>query len=159
MHLKHFTEEEASKLRKIEEDQLSYVDAIGYTLSPPDNEGFETVTYYGKSLYDIIGSIRDPDWIYVLANRSIPGILKIGFTTLSVHKRVSQINAATGVIVPWFPVFTYRCASGRFLEHEIHKFLQGYGFRVNPAREGFYIDVDTAIHVIRSIGEQYRIVN
>jgi hypothetical protein len=159
MRLKHFTEEEASKLHMIEEHQLDYVDAIGYTLSPPDEKGFETVTYYGKSLHDIIGSTKDPDWLYVLANSSVPGILKIGYTTLSVDKRVSQINAATGVITKWFPVFTYRCASGYFLEQEVHKFLQGYGFRVNPAREGFYIDVDTAIHVIRSIGEQYKIAN
>ena len=159
MRLKHFTEEEASKLHRIEEHQLEYADAIGYTLSPPDEKGFEIVTYYGKSLHDIIGSSLSPEWIYILANKSVPGILKIGYTTLSVHKRVSQINAATGVILRWFPVFTYRCANGLFLEHEVHKFLQGYGFRVNPAREGFYIDVDTAIHVIRSLGEQYRIVN
>lgn len=157
MRLKHFTEDEASKLHRIEEHQLDDVDAIGYTLSLPDHEGFQIVTYYGKSLHDIIGSTQMPDWIYILANSSVPGILKIGFTTLSVHKRVAQINAATGVIIRWFPVFTYRCASGAFLEKEVHKFLQGYGFRVNPAREGFYIDVDTAIHVIRSIGEQYRL--
>ena len=158
MRLKHFTEEEASRLRKIEEEQLDFIEAIGYTLSPQDEQGFQLVTYYGHGLHDIIGSRMNPDWIYVLVNRSMPGIVKIGYTSLSVSARVSQINSATGIITPWWLVYKYRCAAGVVLEKEIHKHLQGYGVRVNPSREGFYIDVDTAIHVIETLGEQYRTV-
>lgn len=154
--MKRVTLQEASKLRKLELYQHAYIPAIAFALGDHDEQGFQEVTYYGESLSDILDSSRYPEWIYILVNTSIPGILKIGYTSMTVTKRVSSINAATGVIVPWFSVFQYKCANGRQLEAEIHKYLEGYGVRVNPAREGFEIEIDDAIHVVESIGNQYR---
>jgi hypothetical protein len=73
-----------------------------------------------------------------------------------VYDRVKQINAATGVITPWYPVFTYKCPDGRMLEQEIHEYLEQIGVRVNPNREGFVLDTDTARNIIENIGKKYK---
>lgn len=154
--IKRLSPEEAAKYRKLEEHQYSY--AIGYTLTP-DTDGFEIVTYYGESLHDIVGSTKRPEWIYVLANKHMPGILKIGFTKTSVYQRVNEINAPTGVIWPWFPVYSYKTTNGYFLEQELHRYMEGLGIRINQAREGFELDVDTAIDIIETIGSKYILAN
>lgn len=153
--LKQFSSEEAANYHKLEGTQCSI--AIGYTLTP-DDKGFDDVTYYGESLHDVNGSNRKPEWIYVLANKHMPNILKIGFTATSVYQRVNQINAATGVISPWISVFTYKTCSGLQLEREIHKYLESLGTRINPSREGFDIQIDTAIDIIEKIGERYKFI-
>ena len=154
--LKRLSLEEAAKYHKL--DLWDTKRAIAFTLTPGD-DGFETVTYYGDSLRDIVGSNKRPEWIYVLVNKHIPGILKIGFTTTSIHQRVTEINAATGVITPWFPVFGYKCCNGYLLEQEIHRYLEGIGSRINEAREGFELDIDTAIDIIETIGSKYKFEN
>lgn len=154
--LKRFTLEEAKSYRRLQDDEVDYVEAIGFTLSPSNNIGFEDVIYYGHSLKGVVESNKKPEWIYILSNKHMPGILKIGFTRTSVHQRVNEINAPTGVISPWFPVFAYKCANGFHLEQEIHKYLEGLGIRINSAREGFEIEIDEAIEVVETLGNRYR---
>lgn len=154
--LKRFTHEEAAKLHKLNDFELDR--AIGFTLTP-DIDGFDIVTYYGESLNNVIGSSQKPEWIYILVNKYMPGILKIGYTTTSVYQRVNEINAATGVVHPWVPCYTYKTANGYFLEREIHKYMEALGIRINPNREGFELDIDTAIDIIEMIGNKYVIKN
>ena len=130
--------------------------AIAYTLTPIE-EGWERVEYYGESIFDPTGSIRKPEWVYVLVNRDIPGVCKIGMTTTSVEQRVREINSATGVISPWFPVYKYKCVNSRYLERDVHSYLEQKGFRANPNREGFYIDSRTAQEVIELLGIRYQV--
>jgi hypothetical protein len=156
--MKRITEEEGLNLRKLDYWEVKYVKPIAFSLSDYDAEGFQTVTYYGESLKDLINSSKKPEWVYVLANQSIPGILKIGYTTTSIPQRTREINSSTGVITPWFPVFGYKCASGYMLEQEIHRYLENLGIRVNPNREGFEIDIDTAIEIIEDLGKKYTIL-
>ena len=154
--MKRFTLEEAKAYRRLHEDEVAYVESIGFTLSPSIESGFEEVTYYGHSLKGVVHSSKRPEWIYVLSNKHIPGILKIGYTRTSVNQRVIEINAPTGVVYPWFPVFSYKCANGFHLEQEIHRYLEGLGIRINDAREGFQIEIDEAIEVIERLGNRYR---
>lgn len=156
--MKRFSLEEASKYRKIDPWELKYVKAIGFTLES-DGNGFEDVTYFGESLKDVVGSRKKPEWIYILANKYLPGILKIGWTTTSIHQRVKEINSSTGVLYPYFPVFGFKCANGYQLEQEIHRYLQGIGIRINPVREGFEIEIDEAIEVVENLGFRYRMEN
>ena len=131
--------------------------AIAFALTPvPNDPGWEEITYYGASWVDPTNTPQHPHYIYVLVNPSIPGICKIGFTTTTVYDRVRQINSATGVITPWYAVFTYKCPDGRMLEHDIHTYLEEIGVRVNPNREGFVIDTDTARNIIENIGKKYK---
>lgn len=102
------------------------------------------------------GNVRKPEWVYVLVNRLIPGVVKIGMTTTTVSQRVKEINQATGVIEKWFPIYTYKCVHSHDLELEIHKYLEANGHRINPNREGFDLDVETAINVIEDLGRKYQ---
>jgi hypothetical protein len=158
--MKRITQDEAKQYRKLESNthfRHNMRQAIAFTLTPIDNEpGWETVTYYGASWIDPTQIPQRPHYIYILVNPSIPGICKIGYTTTTVYDRTKQINSATGVIAPWYPVFTYKCPNGRMLEQEIHTYLEDIGVRINPNREGFIIDTDSARNIIENIGKKYK---
>lgn len=131
--------------------------AVAFTLTPLE-DGWEEVTYYAQAIFDPSGAIRRPEWVYVLVNKDIPGICKIGMTTTTVEQRVKEINSATGVISPWFPVYRYRCLNSRYLEQDVHRHLENAGHRVSANREGFYIDSNTAREVIEELGVKYQTI-
>jgi hypothetical protein len=146
-HYVELTEDDPYRIRK----------AVAYTLTPCDEpgwEGWEAVTYYGEGILDPTDSIKKPEWVYVLVNKSMPGICKIGMTTTSVNQRIKEINSATGVITPWFSVFKYKCINSRVLEKAVHDHLEKLGYRVNPKREGFEMSSKDAIKVIKEMGER-----
>lgn len=133
--------------------------AVAYTLSPvPGEPGWEEITYYGEGILDPTMSIQKPEWVYVLVNKSMPGICKIGMTTTSVPQRVKEINQATGVITPWMAIYKYKCINSRVLEQAVHEHLEKLGYRVNPKREGFEIPSSMAIDVIKELGEKLTVV-
>jgi hypothetical protein len=129
--------------------------AVAFTLTDL-GDGWERVDYYGESIFDPSGAIRKPEWVYVLVNKDISGVCKIGMTTTSVEQRCREINSATGVISPWFPVYRYKCLNSRYLEQDVHKRLEGAGYRVSANREGFYIDSNAAREIIEELGERYQ---
>lgn len=133
--------------------------AVAFTREPSQDplraeEGWEDITYYMEGIIDPTLSTREPEWVYVLVNKGVPNICKIGMTTTSVPQRVKEINSATGVITPWFEIFKYKCINSRVLEQAVHQRLEELGYRVNPNREGFEIRSDMAIAVIEEIGER-----
>ena len=127
-----------------------------FTLIPIE-DGWERVHYYGESVLDEKGNIRPTEWIYILVNKLMPGILKIGRTSTSVSQRVKEINSATGVIEKWQCVYRFKCVNSHYLEQEIHSYLQERSLRINPHREGFELDVQQAIDIINDLGEKYQI--
>jgi hypothetical protein len=152
-----FSVEEAKKyIRLSGSPETVCSKAIGFTLTPSLQDGWEDVTYYGEGTFDPSFAIRSPEWVYVLVNQNMPGICKIGMTTTSVAQRVEEINSATGVITPWYPVYSYKCINSYYLEQEVHTYLEKRGYRVNPKREGFLITSTEAIRVIEELGEKYR---
>lgn len=157
--MKRITQDEAKLYLPLSNNDMRYNmrRAIAYILTPiPNNPGWEEITYYGTSWIDPTNTPQSPHYIYILVNPSIPGICKIGFTTTTVYDRVKQINSATGVITPWYAVFTYKCPDGRSLEQDIHAHLEDIGVRINPKREGFTISSDDARVIIESIGKKYK---
>lgn len=158
--LVRITPQEANFYIKLQSGELSR--AVAFTLTPCEEEGWEgweEVTYYAESVFDASGAIRKPEWVYVLVNKSMPGICKIGMTTTSVRERCDEINSATGVITPWFPVYAFKCANSRYLESDVHKALEKAGHRINPRREGFEIPSSLAIAVIEEHGWKYQTPN
>ena len=127
-----------------------------FTLTPQE-DGWEKVRYFGESILDEKGNVRPAEWIYILVNKLMPGIIKIGRTTTSVSQRVKEINSATGVIEKWHCVYKYKCVNSQYLEQEIHSYLQERSLRINPHREGFELDVQQAIDIINDLGEKYQI--
>ena len=133
--------------------------AVAYTLLPSADpnraaEGWEDFTYYAEGIMDPSLASRPAEWVYVLVNKGVPGICKIGMTTTSVLQRVKEINSATGVITPWFAIYEYKCVNSYALEQAVHQRLEEAGYRVNPKREGFEIASDAAIRVIEEIGQR-----
>lgn len=152
------TKEQALNYRKLNtaRDFKSSMDsAVAFCLTPIDKY-WDMVEYYGESFIDPTGSANKSNWIYVLVNPSFNNICKIGYTTTSVNQRVFEINRSTGLITPWYTVYSYKCPDGRNLEQEIHQYLENRGLRVNPKREGFEIKSEDAIEIINQLGQKYQ---
>jgi len=92
------------------------------------------------------------EYVYVLTNPSMPGIVKIGFTTTSPEQRIKEINSATGVIEKWNLEWSIECTEAYDLEKRVHEYLQE--FRVSKNREGFYTTPTQAIAAIQKINEE-----
>ena len=140
----------------IESDKYAMHKAQAFTCTPTE-DGWEDVTYYGEAILDPTGSVRKPEWVYVLVNKSTPGVCKIGMTTKTVNERVKEINAATGVITPWFSVYKHKCTNAKAIEQLVHQKLETYGKRVNKKREGFECTTELAIATIKEIAENFEI--
>jgi hypothetical protein len=78
-------------------------------------------------------------FVYVLANESMPGIYKIGFTLNHPRARMDQLSSATACPTPFTLLAAYGCENPRNVELEIHAEL-GHR-RVNQLREFFKLDI------------------
>lgn len=156
--MERITELEAKYYRKLNSEidfKYDMKQAIAFTLTPME-DGWESVTYYGEPWVDPTDSVHKPHFVYILVNPGIPGVCKIGYTTKTVYERCRQINAATGVVTPWYPVFAYKCPSGPMLEREVHDYIEKLGKRLSKNKEGFEIESTDAIKIIEEIGKKYK---
>ena len=118
-----------------------------------EEDGWDTVVYLANAVLDPSGAVRAPEYVYVLVNKSVPNMVKIGMTTNTPDQRARQISAATGVVTPWIPVYSFACYRSDLLEEEVH---QHFNYcRVNTHREMFAIDSHTAQKVIEELGYKY----
>jgi hypothetical protein len=129
--------------------------ATHFALIPSKDKpiGWEDVIYLREPIVDSSGGVRASEYVYILVNRSIPNMVKIGMTTGTVDKRAKDISDATGVPTPWIPVWWFRCFASSILEKRVHKHLTQY--RVADNREMFNIDSVTAQQVIEDLGKDF----
>ena len=161
----HITPEQAAKFVPCKEDQLD-TPAYYFTITPstnpdfPSEDGWDDVTYYTNRSKEIQipKGLTGAQYIYILENDTMPGLVKIGFTKNKPSERVKQINAATGVALDFNVKYQYPCFNAHDLEKEIHIYLEAEGFRVNKKKEFFNITVEQAVSVIERIGEPYKMV-
>lgn len=156
--MKRLTEEEAKEYIPLSENFLTNGDlskATFFTISEPNEEGWEKVTYYTSRKKDIyINRTDDYDsWVYIFSNPSIPNMYKIGYTKNDPTQRAKQLSNATGVVLPYKVEWAFHCFNGESLESEIHKCLEKY--RVNSQREFFQINLEEAKTTILEIGKRY----
>lgn len=158
---KRLTDDEAKDLIKVTED---YTDSpsIGFTLTPstdtkyPAEEGWDSVTYYtGRSKTLQFEPGTNKQYVYILSNPTMPGLVKIGYTKNDPGKRAKQINASTGVAWDFDVEWAYSCYNGFDLEQEVHQYLEK--FRLNKNREFFQISVDEAKSVVERLGKRYNV--
>jgi hypothetical protein len=100
--------------------------AIGDTLNPPD-EGY----------------------VYILLNRALPGIVKIGKTTKLPEKRAAELSTSSGVPLPYQVYYAIRVSNCHGAERVIHKRLAA--FRDNLSREFFNLSPENAREAVESI--------
>ncbi|MFF5213353.1 GIY-YIG nuclease family protein [Streptosporangium sp. NPDC000396] len=85
-------------------------------------------------------------FVYVVSNKAIPGMVKIGFTTKFAEERAEQLSS-TSVPYPFDIEFRALTSHWRAVEKEAHDLLEPW--RVNPRREFFAIEAVDAIETVR----------
>ena len=148
--LKYVTPDQSQYYIKLRPGQMSKADAFTRV---PDGNGWDNVYYLANSVMDASGGVRGVEYVYVLVNKSVPGMVKIGMTTSTPDERARQISAATGVPTPWIPVYSFECYRSDLLEAEVHEYFAAQ--RVNEHREMFKIDSYTAQKAIEVLGQRY----
>jgi len=156
--LKKITLEEAHFYKVLDPDKLTSDQicnkATAFTLTPdPTEPGWELVTYYQDSPIDQSGNLVPTEYVYVLVNKSMPDMVKIGMTIREVDQRAKEISGATGVPTPWIPVFSFKCFNSHKFEQEIHEHLDAV--RVSGNREMFYLHSKDAIETVKLLGAKY----
>ncbi|MGI8965284.1 MAG: GIY-YIG nuclease family protein, partial [Limisphaerales bacterium] len=91
------------------------------------------------------------EFIYILENSSMTGLIKIGRTERSVLQRVSELSSHTGVPTGFTVVKEYAVANSVAVEEIIHQRLSNY--RVSDNREFFRMETEDATDIIESILE------
>lgn len=148
--MKYITPEDSQYYIKLRPGQMHKADAFTRV---PDKDGWDNVYYLANAIIDASGGVRNVEYIYVLVNKSVPGMVKIGMTKLTPDERARQISAATGVATPWIPVFSFKCYRSDLLEAEVHEYFAAQ--RVNEYREMFAVDSYTAQKAIEVLGQRY----
>ena len=92
-------------------------------------------------------------YVYILVNTSMPGLVKIGKTDRTLDERLTELYT-TGVPTPFEVAFKLLSNECKTLEEETHNCLAE--FRVNPLREFFRCNVDTAIKVLDKLHARHQ---
>jgi len=91
-------------------------------------------------------------WIYILTNKGMPGLVKIGMSQVDVDSRVKELSASTSAPFPFTVVQTYRTEAALSTEKRVHRLLDP--FRVNREREFFQLTPHAACFLVeRAITE------
>jgi len=85
--------------------------------------------------------------VYVLSNKAMPGLLKIGYTMNTVEGRVKELSSATGVPSEFFIEYQVECRDAAGVEALVHQSL--HNSRHNNSREFFLISLEDAVNEIR----------
>lgn len=159
--MKRLTQEQAHFYKALDTEKFTVEElcrrAVAFTLTPdPLDPKWDLVTYYQESVFDQSGNLVPSEYVYVLINNSIPGMVKIGMTVRDVETRANEISGATGVPTPWIPVHSFKCFNSYQLEQELHAHLDSV--RVAANREMFNMNSKDAIDIVNQIGEKYTVV-
>lgn len=104
----------------------------------------------GSSPYHLLSSTRimASGYIYVLANSSMPGLVKVGRTTRSASARAQELSNVTGMPVPFIVVYEQFFADCDSAELFVHEELARHGTRVSENREFFQAAIPDVIKAI-----------
>lgn len=74
-------------------------------------------------------------WVYLMRNKSMPGIIKIGFTWDDPWERANQLSVSTAVPSPFVVVYAHKTRYPREVEADMHQGI--HTRRISPNREFF----------------------
>ncbi|MCG7548799.1 GIY-YIG nuclease family protein [Pseudoalteromonas sp. Of7M-16] len=87
-------------------------------------------------------------FVYILQNKAMPGIVKIGYTAGSVEQRMEQLNT-TGVPIPFELLACFAVSHAQQCEAKVHDVLRDV--RVNDSREFFSLSLIEAIQKVSDV--------
>lgn len=108
---------------------------------------------YEQLIREVRGMVADqapaPDFgfVYILSNPSMPGLYKIGLTTVRVRQRIDELNT-TGVPTPFAAERIFQISARHLatVEKSAHKRLRERGF--HHGKEFFRASLDTCVRVV-----------
>lgn len=121
---------------------------------------------FGKCLAVFRGELQIVDepgagWVYILSAREHRDLLKVGMTTRTVEQRVSEINGATGVPIPFGVRRCWRVSDPQKAERLVHATLAEH--RLRNDREFFRMHYEDAAKLlddeIKASGLEIRTLN
>ena len=96
----------------------------------------------------ILGTRNIPGYLYILTNRSMPGLVKIGITTRLVADRVSELNSATGVPEQFKVEAYFESSDPSKHESSVHRSLAPKRIK---GKEFFSVSLEEAIDAVRKV--------
>jgi len=96
--------------------------------------------------------MTEPGWVYALSNESMPGLIKIGFTSRPPLERLEEANAPNtfGPPTPYRIECAKRVRNANQREKMIHRILSRD--RVNMSREFFRVSLEVVRDVFALMG-------
>ena len=99
--LKRLTVEEAQAFIPVSmENSDELENAYFYTMVPMGND-WDEIKYYTNRPVQHWRTGPYNGWIYILSNKTMPGLFKIGHTKNNPEERAKEISRAAGVPVPF----------------------------------------------------------
>jgi len=86
-------------------------------------------------------------WVYVLSNKAMAGLVKVGYSMRDPTIRAEEISNSTGVPLPYIVSYRALVVSPNQVEQDVHLALDDK--RVNEKREFFKCKIMEAIQAIR----------
>jgi hypothetical protein len=86
-------------------------------------------------------------WVYVITNKAIPGLVKVGFSLKDPALRAIELETA-GIPYPFHVEYKILICGPRDIEQKIHRAMRDY----HAAKEWFSCSVNKAIDVVNQIG-------
>ena len=95
-------------------------------------------------------------YIYILINPSLSGLLKIGRTNRSPEQRAIELSNGTNMPTPFVVAYEEEVPNSHTAEKLVHEELTQQGFRVSDSREFFSIPLKTAIQIVSQVAQHLR---
>jgi hypothetical protein len=95
--------------------------------------------------------MANPGYIYVLANSSMPDLVKVGKSQRPASERATELSRVTGVPTPFIVVYEQLFADQDGAESFVHAMLSQKGLRQTDNREFFRASAKDVIEVILTI--------
>lgn len=95
-------------------------------------------------------------YIYVLANSSMPDLVKVGKTARLPSQRAQELSGVTGVPTPFIVVYEQLFEDCSVAEDYLHTILKQKGYRETDNREFFRAPISEIIHIISKMPGQIR---
>ncbi len=87
-------------------------------------------------------------FVYVLTNKAMPGLVKVGFSTRSPEDRAAELST-TGVPFPFVVVFSAEVGNPLEAEAAVHLALAPY--RTSTDREFFRVAIEDAVDAVKEV--------
>ena len=149
--MKRITQQESKQFIPCSEDYANNPPA--YFTITETNDGWDEITYYTCKKRGLFFGREGDEWVYILTNPVMEGMVKIGYTKLDPFERAAQVSRGTGVPLGYEVEWAYKCYKGERIEKEVHKYFKKQ--RVSPTREFFRVTLEEAKQIIEQIGEKY----